>query len=104
MIAFSDNLPYDDSQGQQLQGSYYCTNASSGTKFNSFKEEQEGQVQSSLSSLTEEMIDLVLSDVNRFALKSQVEFRTNLDPASPCNSFLTSLYQKERLFSCSAMV
>ncbi|HFR4576362.1 TPA: type I restriction endonuclease [Streptococcus suis] len=96
LIAFSDNLPYDDSQGQQLQGSYYCTNASSGTKFNSFKEEEPEQLV--LSSLEEEMIDLVLTDVNRFALKSQVEFRTNLDPASPCNSFLTSLYQKERLF------
>ncbi|WP_313094151.1 DEAD/DEAH box helicase family protein, partial [Streptococcus parasuis] len=35
---------------------------------------------------------------NRFALKSQAEFRTNLESASPCNSFLTSLYQKERLF------
>ncbi|MBS8066452.1 DEAD/DEAH box helicase family protein [Streptococcus suis] len=98
LIAISDNLPYDDSQGQQFQGSFYCTNAYSGTKFNSFKEEQERQVQSSLSSLTEEMIDLVLTDVNRFALKSQAEFRTNLDSASPCNSFLTSLYQKERLF------
>ncbi|HFI0057430.1 TPA: type I restriction endonuclease [Streptococcus suis] len=96
LIAFSDNLPYDDSQGQQLQGSYYCTNASSGTKFNSFKEEEPEQLV--LSPLEEEMIDLVLTDVNRFALKSQVEFRTNLDPASPCNSFLTSLYQKERLF------
>ncbi|NQP18760.1 type I restriction endonuclease subunit R [Streptococcus suis] len=96
LIAFSDNLPYDDSQGQQLQGSYYCTNASSGTKFNSFKEEEPEQLV--LSPLEEKMIDLVLTDVNRFALKSQVEFRTNLDPASPCNSFLTSLYQKERLF------
>ena len=98
LIAISDNLPYDDSQGQQFQGSFYCTNAYSDTKFNSFKEEQERQVQSSLSSLTEEMIDLVLKDVNRFALKSQAEFRTNLESASPCNSFLTSLYQKERLF------
>lgn len=81
LIAFSDNLPYDDSQGQQLQGSYYCTNASSGTKFNSFKEEEPEQLV--LSPLEEEMIDLVLTDVNRFALKSQVEFRTNLDPAIP---------------------
>ncbi|MCK3904446.1 type I restriction endonuclease subunit R [Streptococcus suis] len=96
LIAISDNLPYDDSQGQQFQGSFYCTNAYSGTKINSFKEEEPEQLV--LSPLEEEMIDLVLTDVNRFALKSQAEFRTNLDSASPCNSFLTSLYQKERLF------
>ncbi|HFI0113953.1 TPA: DEAD/DEAH box helicase family protein [Streptococcus suis] len=97
LISFSDNLPYNDSQGQQLQGSFYCSNAYSATKFNSFKEE-EGHIQESLSPLEEEMIDLVLTDVKRFALKSQAEFQTNLDPFSPCNSFLTSLYQKERLF------
>ncbi|MFI3087290.1 DEAD/DEAH box helicase family protein [Streptococcus sp. 2022WUSS037] len=98
LISFSDNLPYNDSQGQQLQGSFYCSNAYSATKFNSFKEEEEGHLQESLSPLEEEMIDLVLTDVKRFALKSQAEFQTNLDPFSPCNSFLTSLYQKERLF------
>ncbi|HFI2692183.1 TPA: type I restriction endonuclease [Streptococcus suis] len=97
LISFSDNLPYNDSQGQQLQGSFYCSNAYSATKFNSFKEE-EGHLQESLSPLEEEKIDLVLTDVKRFALKSQAEFQTNLDPFSPCNSFLTSLYQKERLF------
>ncbi|WP_029185956.1 DEAD/DEAH box helicase family protein [Streptococcus suis] len=97
LISFSDNLHYNDSQGQQLQGSFYCSNAYSTTKFNSFKEE-EGHLQECLSPLEEEMIDLVLTDVKRFALKSQAEFLTNLDPFSPCNSFLTSLYQKERLF------
>ncbi|TII07700.1 type I restriction endonuclease subunit R [Streptococcus suis] len=97
LIAFSDNLPYDDSLGQQLQGSYYCTNASSGTKFNSFKEEEDLQL-SNLNPLDEATIDFVLIDAKRFSIKSQVEFQTNLDPTSPCNSFLTSLYQKERFF------
>ena len=98
LIAFSDNQSYDDSQHQQLQGAYYCTNAYSGTKFNSFKEERESELVGSLAPLEESTIDLLLNDVNRFALKSQVEFQTNLEPTSPCNSFLTSLFQKERLF------
>ena len=98
LIAFSDNQSYDDSQHQQLQGAYYCTNAYSGTKFNSFKEERESELVGSLAPLEESTIDLLLNDVNRFALKSQVEFQTNLEPTSPCNSFLTSLFQKDRLF------
>ena len=35
--------------------------------------------------------------MKRFALKSQPEFTTNLQPDTPCNTFLSSLYQKERL-------
>ena len=98
LIAFSDNQSYDDSQHQQLQGAYYCTNAYSGTKFNSFKEERESELVGSLAALEASTIEFLLNDVNRFALKSQVEFQTNLEPTSPCNSFLTSLFQKERLF------
>ena len=98
LIAFSDNQSYDDNQHHQLQGAYYCTNAYSGTKFNSFKEERESELVGSLAPLEESTIDLLLNDVNRFALKSQVEFQTNLEPTSPCNSFLTSLFQKDRLF------
>ena len=98
LIAFSDNQSYDDNQHHQLQGAYYCTNAYSGTKFNSFKEERESELVGSLAPLEASTIEFLLNDVNRFALKSQVEFQTNLEPTSPCNSFLTSLFQKERLF------
>ena len=48
--------------------------------------------------LRDEQIDFVLEDVKHFALKSQPEFTTNLQPDPPCNTFLSSLYQKERLF------
>lgn len=48
--------------------------------------------------LRDEQIDFVLEDVKHFALKSQPEFTTNLQPDTPCNTFLSSLYQKERLF------
>lgn len=30
-------------------------------------------------------------------MKSQPEFKTNQDPSTPCNTFISSLYQKERL-------
>ena len=97
LIALSDNLPYISGQGQQKQGSYYGSNAYSKTKFNAFKEEREEDFFHSLATLTEEQIDFVLEDMKRFALKSQPEFTTNLNPDTPCNSFLSSLYQKERL-------
>lgn len=97
LIALSDNLPYISGQGQQKQGSYYGSNAYSKTKFNAFKEEREEDFLHSLSPLTEDQIDFVLEDMKRFALKSQPEFTTNLNPDTPCNAFLSSLYQKERL-------
>lgn len=97
LIALSDNLPYISGQGQQKQGSYYGSNAYSKTKFNAFKEEREVDFLNSIVSLTDEQIDFVLEDVKRFALKSQPEFTTNLQPDTPCNTFLSSLYQKERL-------
>lgn len=97
LIAMSDNLPYISGQGQQKQGSYYGSNAYSKTKFNAFKEEREEDFLHSLATLTEDQIDFVLDDMNHFALKSQPEFETNLNPDTPCNAFLSSLYQKERL-------
>ena len=97
LIALSDNLPYISSQGQQKQGSYYGSNAYSKTKFNAFKEEREVDFLNSIEPLREEQIDFVLEDVKRFALKSQPEFTTNLQPDTPFNTFLSSLYQKERL-------
>jgi len=97
LIALSDNLPYISGQGQQKQGSYYGSNAYSKTKFNAFKEEREEDFLYSLATLTEDQIDFVLDDMNHFALKSQPEFETNLNPDTPCNAFLSSLYQKERL-------
>ena len=97
LISLSDNLAYISGQGQQKQGSYYGSNAYSKTKFNAFKEERVEDFLHSLSPLTEDQIDFVLEDMKRFALKSQPEFTTNLNPDTPCNTFLTSLYQKERL-------
>ena len=98
LIALSDNLPYISGQGQQKQGSYYGSNAYSKTKFNAFKEEREVDFLNSIVPLRDEQIDFVLEDVKHFALKSQPEFTTNLQPDTPCNTFLSSLYQKERLF------
>ena len=97
LIALSDNLPYISGQGQQKQGSYYGSNAYSKTKFNAFKEERGVDFRHSIVPLRDEQIDFVLEDVKRFALKSQPEFTTNLQPDTPCNTFLSSLYQKERL-------
>ena len=97
LISLSDNLAYISGQGQQKQGSYYGSNAYSKTKFNAFKEEREEDFLHSLTPLTEDQIDFVLEDMKRFAIKSQPEFTTNLNPDTPCNAFLASLYQKERL-------
>lgn len=95
LLTFSDNLPYMLEDGQQAVGSYYCSNAFSQTKFNAFKEERGTELQLA-DPPSEEKQDLVLRDMHRTALKSSADFLSNLSPDTPCNSFLTSIYQKER--------
>ena len=95
LLTFSDNQFYRVENGEQTVGSYYCSNAVSETKFNAFKEERRTELQ--LADLpSEEERDLVLRDMHRIALKSSPDFLSNLSPDTPCNSFLTSIYQKER--------
>ncbi|MFC2769459.1 MAG: type I restriction endonuclease [Streptococcus gordonii] len=98
LISFSDNSPYISAQGQHSQGSYYCSNSFSKTKLNVFKEERADDFVDSFHYLSQENIDSVLEDVNQLPLKSLPEFAINMNSDTPCNSFLTSLYQKERLF------
>lgn len=97
-ITFSDNSSYVSGQGGQRQGSYYCSNSFSKTKFNAFKEEREADFIHAFQSLTQEDIENVLGDMNQLPLQTLPEFATNMQPDTPCNSFLTSIYQKERLF------
>lgn len=97
LLVFSDNMPYDETLGFQMQGSYYASTSKSNTKFNSFKEERYGELVDGLAELSEAVVDEILNDQNKVTLKNSPEFKTNLDENTPLNRFLTSLYTKERL-------
>lgn len=97
LIAFSDNMDYADDDGQQMQGSYYATTSLGKVVFNSMHEERYGELVDQIGTLSEEDVDYVLKDANKIVLKNTAEFKSNCDPNTPLNRFLTSIYTKDRL-------
>ena len=97
LICFSDNLPYDETKGLQIQGSYYATPSKKTPKFNAFREERKSEIAEEVKTITDTKINEILRDNNNPMLKHSPEFRTNSDEYSPLNAFLTSLYSKNRL-------
>lgn len=94
VLTFSNNLPYDDGTQEPLQGSFYTTPNWDKTTYNHFREEREIAVSEYLS---DDIIDLVLSDNNITSIRNDVEFNENLSIDKPTNEFITSVYSPERL-------
>ncbi|WP_294605379.1 DEAD/DEAH box helicase family protein [uncultured Lactobacillus sp.] len=97
LICFSDNMPYADDEGQQLQGSYYATTSLNKAIFNSMHEERYGELVDRIRAISEQEVDEVLKDANKIVLKNSSEFKTNCQNETSMNKFLTSMYDKQRL-------
>ncbi|MFW5891707.1 MAG: type I restriction endonuclease, partial [bacterium] len=94
VLAFSNNMPYNDNSQKKLFGSYYTTPNFDDTYYNNFREENKINVSSYLD---DQVINNVLEDNNIFEIKFDNEFKTNLDTETYTNRFITSLFSKERL-------
>lgn len=97
LICFSDNMPYADDEGQQLQGSYYATTSLGKAIFNSMHEERYGELVDRIGTISGQQINEVLKDANKIVLKNSPEFKTNCQNETPMNKFLTSMYDRQRL-------
>ncbi|PAF55238.1 DEAD/DEAH box helicase family protein [Mycoplasmopsis agassizii] len=99
VTAFSNNMRYesdDEREGEPKAGSFYSTPNSKKTTFNFFREEEEYDITKFIT-VSNEMIKNVLEDNNENTnILDTKEFGTNLKPDSPCNKFVTSLFEKER--------
>lgn len=96
LIGFTDNMDYSEDYGMHTTGSYYCTSSYSKAFFNSMHEERAKELNKEVGSISDEDIETVLKDANKIAIKDTTEFKTNCDPNTPANSFLTSLFSKDR--------
>lgn len=94
LLVFTNNLPYDDEERVKMQGSFYTTPNGTNTSYNNFREEKEIAVNDYLA---EDFINYVLNDNSIISIKDSEEFHTNLEPTTPCNKFITSLFSKERI-------
>ncbi|GHV07120.1 DEAD/DEAH box helicase [Campylobacterota bacterium] len=97
LLVFSNNMPYDNTGQDQLQGAFYATTArKSNVKFNNFREEMKNELPELLE-IDDATENKILNDNNLITLKYAPEFLTNKKGDTPTNSILTSLFTKDRL-------
>ena len=98
LLVFSNNMKYDDDSIIPIQGAFYSTTSSKNIRFSTFREEQANLFDTVKEYENKEDVEqLILIDTNSVSIKGTDHFETNLNPMSPTNSILTSLFSKERL-------
>ena len=100
-VTFSNNMDYEDSddtvEAEAVRaGSFYTVPNKTKTTFSFFREEQPKT--SGFCEISSDKIAYVLRD-NGYSdsISETEEFQTNLEKETPCNSFITSFFDKERL-------
>ena len=96
LMVFSNNMKYDDTEIEPIQGAFYATTSYFKPIFNYFREEQNLDLASLLLPEDDDLENFVLKDNNLIAIKYSPEFVTNKDPNNPTNSIATSLFSKDR--------
>ena len=94
ILGFTNNQDYDDDARTKKQGSYYTTPNGTSTTYNHFREEQEIALSEFIS---EEDMDIVLSDNNMMSIKHDAEFIQNLRTDTFANRFITSMFSPDRV-------
>lgn len=97
LIIFSNNMEYDDTDTNKLQGAFYATTAkNTDTNFNNFREQKRSEFIDEIKDIDETIEDYILSDNNCRIIKHSPEFLSNKDIDTPTNRLLSSLLSMER--------
>ena len=102
IISFSNNMEYaeaDDDEAEDVKaGSFYSTPNGFRTSFSFFREDEKHYYTDyNYLNINEENIKKITRDLGYDpANVDTIEFKENLDEFTPCNRFVTSLYDKER--------
>ncbi|MGI6759017.1 MAG: DEAD/DEAH box helicase family protein [Bacilli bacterium] len=102
VISFSNNMEYEDADDdiadEVKAGSFYTTPNGQSTTFSFFREDiKEYHSKYKLKEIDETMIKYVVRDGGYNPDETETpEFKTNLSDLTPCNRFITSLFDKER--------
>lgn len=98
LIVFSNNMEYDDTDTNKLQGAFYATTAKNfDTSFNNFREQKRSDFIDEINRIDEAVEDFIIKDNNCLTIKHSPEFLSNKDTDSPTNRILSSLFSKNRL-------
>lgn len=97
IMAFSNNMEYDNSSRQPLFGSYYASSAYGAVSLNHFREEGYGFLASAPGSRNPELEKAILEDSGLASFWGKPEFESSMDPLTPANRIVTSLFSPTRL-------
>ncbi len=97
LMVFSNNMEYDNTAIQPIEGVFYASSSYSKPIFNYFREEDKFDLSQILSDVSDAVETFVLTDNNLNSIKNSAEFETNKNPDSPTNRICSSLFQKDRL-------
>lgn len=97
LMAFSNNMEYDDGQFEPVQGAFYAASTYGEAHFNYFREERAGELTLEVGAADEEVENRVLIDTSLVAIKNTPEFERNKSSDTPTNRLLTSLFCRSRL-------
>ena len=103
IVSFSNNMNYeeaDDDIAEDVKaGSFYTTPNGYETSFSFFREDIKKYHENyELIDVDEKTVKYITKDCGYNPEETEtVEFQTNLSPMTPCNAFITSFYDKERV-------
>lgn len=96
LMVFSNNMEYDDSDPEPIEGAFYASSSYNKLFFNRFREE-DLQIHTALPAINSQKEDFILADNNLVSIKGMNEYNTNLSELMPTNQILTSLFSHKRL-------
>lgn len=96
LMMFSNNMEYDDTSPEPIEGAFYASTATKKPVFNYFREEKKDELPA-LPEIDTEVEDFILKDTNLPTIKHTPEYATNKAPDTPTNRLSTSLFCRERL-------
>lgn len=95
LMVFSNNMEYDDSEVEPIEGAFYATSSYEKLFFNRFREE-DTQIHTTIKPIDTQKEEAILKDNNLVSIKGTNEYVTNLNEITPTNRILTSLFSHKR--------
>lgn len=96
LMAFSNNQEYDDEDRQPIHGSYYASSAYGEVTLNRFREEDTVGMMSLVTDRDLAVEREILRDNNLASYFAEPEYETSINPDTPANRIITSLFSPER--------
>lgn len=97
LMIFSNNMEYDDTDPEPIQGAFYASTSYENPQFNYFREEETFDLTALLNPFSDSAEMEILKDNNLEVIRTNPEFIVNKDPNRPTNRICTSLLSKDRL-------